>query len=354
MPRPRKLTPSYLRHASGQGRLVWTDSRGLRQFRMLPGPFGSAESLAAKARLELELATSAASVAVADPTSITINEMLLAYKEHAERHYRGPDGSPTGEAHHVRLACRYAREVYGEMRASDFGPLALKAVRQRFIDAGWCRKTINQQTERLRRAFKWAAGEELVPFEVFHRLTAVPGLQRGRTTARETEPVGPVDDAVVDATLPYLNRHVRGLVEFQRLTGCRPGEACRVRRCDIDMGGPVWLYRPPHHKGSRRGKVRSIAIGPRAQALLREFFTADRDSCLFSPKQAVEEVRAQRSAKRKTPRYPSHMKRNAAKRQAKPQLAPADRYNRTSYFNALALRLRQGFPAPGESRTPPG
>jgi hypothetical protein len=25
-----------------------------------------------------------------------------------------------------------------------------------------------------------------------------------------------------------LTRHVRGLVEFQRLTGCRPGEACSV------------------------------------------------------------------------------------------------------------------------------
>ena len=50
--------------------------------------------------------------------------------------------------------------------------------------------------------------------------------------AREKEPVGPVDDAVVDATIPFLNRHVRGLVEFQRLTGCRPGEAGRARsRC---------------------------------------------------------------------------------------------------------------------------
>ena len=108
----------------------------------------------------------------------------------------------------------------------------LNVVRLQFVNAGWCRKTVNQQAERIRRIFKWAASEELVSAAVYHALANVTGLQRGRTPAREPEPVGPVDDAVVDATLPHLNRHVRGSVEFQRLTGCRPGEACKLRRCD--------------------------------------------------------------------------------------------------------------------------
>ena len=85
--------------------------------------------------------------------------------------------------------------------------------------------------------------EELAPPAVYQAVATVAGLQKGRTAAREKEPVRPVDDAVVDATLPFLGRHVRGLVEFQRLTGCRPGEACAVRRCDIDTGRPVWLSR---------------------------------------------------------------------------------------------------------------
>ena len=108
---------------------------------------------------------------------------------------------------------------------------------------------------------------------------------------------------MVDATLPYLNRHVRGLVEFQRLTGCRPGEACLVRRADIDTGGAVWLFKPALHKTAHRGKSRVIAIGPRAQALLRGFFTPNLEDYLFSPKQAVEEFHAERSAARVTPRY---------------------------------------------------
>jgi hypothetical protein len=49
------------------------------------------------------------------------------------------------------------------------------------------------------------------------------------------------------------------MVEFQRLTGCRPGEACVVRREDIDTGGTVWLYKPKHHKTAWRGKSRVIS-----------------------------------------------------------------------------------------------
>jgi integrase len=128
-----------------------------------------------------------------------------------------------------RLTCRYVRELYGSTPAVEFGPLALKAVRQRFIAAGWCRSLVNQRVGRVKRMFKWAAGEQLVPAAVHLALATVPGLQRGRSGVRESKPVEPVDDAVVDATLPYLNRYVRGLVQFQRLTGCRPGEACAVR-----------------------------------------------------------------------------------------------------------------------------
>jgi integrase len=174
-----------------------------------------------------------------------------------------------------------------------------------------------------------------VPPAIYQGLAAVAGLQKGRTPAPDPEPVGPVDEAVVDATLCYLNRHVRGLVEFQGLTGCRPGEACAVRRADIDTGGPVWLYRPTRHKTAWRGKSRVVAIGPKAQALIREFFTPDIGGYLFSPRRAVEEVRLERTAKRKTPKYPSHMRRNMAKRKRTPKRVPADHYTPRSYSVAV-------------------
>jgi integrase len=198
----------------------------------------------------------------------------------------------------------------------------------------------------VKRIFKWAVAEELAPPAVYQALAAVTGLQRGRSAARETEPIGPVDDVVIDATLPHLNRHVRGLIQFQRLTGCRPGEACELRRSDIDLGGSVWLYRPPKHKNAHRGHSRTIAIGPQGQAILKEFFTPDIDEYMFNPARAVAEVRAERAARRRTPRYTSHMKRNATIRKADPQRVPATKYCVSAYEHALARACDRAFPPP--------
>jgi integrase len=346
MPRHRKLVPSYLEHKqSGRARAVWTDQFGVRQFRMLPGAYDSSESRTAFARLQLEL-EAAPHHRTDTGTGVSVNEVLLAFLRHAESHYRKPGGDTTNEFDEYKLVARHVRELYGEMPAARFGPLALKAIRQKFIDAGWCRGFINQRVGRVRRIFKWASSEELVPAAVYQSLATVTGLQRGRSAARETDPVVPVADEVVDATLPYLNRHVRGLVEFQRLTGCRPGEACSLRRCDIDTGGSVWLYRPAAHKTAWRGKRRVIAIGPKAQELLKSFFTPSPDDYLFSPARAVEELRAERSAKRRTPRYPSHLQRNAAKRKKAPQRPPAAKYDRGSYGVAVDRACDAAFPPP--------
>jgi len=95
MARHRNPAPSYVLHKqSGRGRLVWTDSLGLRQQNLLPGPFNSPESLAAKARLELELATSPTAT-VGPPANLSVAELLDAYHEYAKTHYRAPDGKPT-------------------------------------------------------------------------------------------------------------------------------------------------------------------------------------------------------------------------------------------------------------------
>ncbi|MBY0514014.1 MAG: hypothetical protein K2P78_08910 [Gemmataceae bacterium] len=115
------------------------------------------------------------------------------------------------------------------------------------------------------------------------------------------------------------------------------------------MTGPVWLYRPVLHKNSHRGKSRTSAIGPKAQELLRGFFTPDLGAYLFSPARAVEEIAAGRAAARKTPRYRSHMARNAAKRIGARRIRPpTDRYTRGSYETAVDRACDRAFPPPAE------
>jgi integrase len=181
--------------------------------------------------------------------ALTVNQLILAFYRWAEGHYRREDGTSTSELRDYKLSLRPLRELYGTIPAADFSPLKLKAVRQRMIDADLSRGVINQRVRRILRMFKWGVSEELVPPPTLHGLQAVRGRQRGRTEARETEPVGPVSDAAVDATLPHVLPPVRAMIQLQRLTGARPGEVCAMRGCDLDTTGPVWLYRPQSHHG---------------------------------------------------------------------------------------------------------
>jgi integrase len=341
MPRPKNAVPQPRQH---KGRAVLdVYENGTRRTRTL-GSWGSYEAEAEYKRFLAEFATGTHD----RPTGpdLTVSEIALAFLKHADGHYRHPDGRPTSEIGNYRMAVRPLRELYGHALAREFGPKALKTLREHMVGLKWCRGQVNAAVGRVKRLFKWAASEELIPATVFHALQTVTGLRAGRSAARESEPVLPVDDATVDATLPFVNRHVRGLIEFQRLTGCRPGEACLLRRADIDTTAEVWEFRPQHHKNAHRGKARVIAIGPKAQQLLEEYFTDDPAVYLFSPRRAMEELRAARSANRATPRFPSHMRRNAAKRKAKPERAPDERYTTASYGRCVSRACDLAFPPP--------
>lgn len=338
MARPRNLTPTYKLHKPTGSARCWLNGQWITL-----GKYGSPESRQAHARICAELAVAPDPVTIASAanpsTDPTVDQVLVAYLKYAEKHYRGPNGKPTSQLAEYRQTIRAIREVYGLEPCSKFGPLALKTVRQRMVDAGLSRAEVNRRVMLARRMFKWAAGEELIPFGVYQRLTTVSGLQRGRTDAPETEPIQPVDLNHVRRVSPYLNSQVRGVIEFMMLTGARPGEACRLRRCDLDTSGDVWIYRPHHHKNTHRGKSRAAAVGPRAQELLRLYPTDAPTDYVFDPRKAVEEMYAQRTAARKTPRYASHMRRNAAKRTKNPKRPAGERYTTEALDRAVARAI---------------
>ena len=139
------------------------------------------------------------------------------------------------------------------------------------IKDGRCRTNVNRLVHWIRRAFRWGVEEELVPVSIHQALTAVTGLRAGRTEAKESNPVLPVPDSVIDQTLPYLPPVVADMVRFQRLTGCRPSEVCMLRPCDVDRSEVVWRYTPQRHKTEHHGHERVIMVGPKAQTVLMPY-----------------------------------------------------------------------------------
>lgn len=338
----RQSVPSYRLHKqSGQAVVTLTDNLGNRRDKLL-GKHGTAESRAEYLRViaEWEAAGRRFPPSVQSPAvSYSVNEVIVAYWKHAEAHYRRPDGTPTNELAEYRQSFKPLKALYGMTPAASFGPLALKAVRLQMVEAGLARGVINQRIGRIRRMFKWAVSEELVPPSVYQALSTVRGLERGRSEAKETVPVKPVSLAFVEATLPHVPRQVEAILQLMRHTGMRPGEACIIRGIDLDTGGAVWLYRPgsdqgPHgqHKTAWRGHDRVIAIGPRGQAVLKPWLRLNVEEYLFQPREAEDSRNAQRRAERKSPMTPSQRKR---KRKARPQRTPGDHYDKDSLGHAV-------------------
>jgi integrase len=268
----------------------------------------------------------------------TIGEMILAVWKEAELHYRHPDGTPTGELANLRDALRPLRRLYGSAPAADFGPLGLRAVREELIRAGLCRTTVNARVNRIRRAFRWAASLELIPASVPQALATVPGLQRGRCDARESEGVKPVDWAHVEATVPHLPRPVAAMVQVMRYSNCRAEDVVHMRGCDLRMDGEVWGYRPESHKNAWRGHERVIYLGPQAQEVVRPFLRPDLQAYLFCPRDALEEHHGRRGALRKTKRTPSELRR---RRKPNPQWVPRPRYDVNTFQQAVRRACRR-------------
>ena len=154
---------------------------------------------------------------------LAVVEIINAYRKFADAYYV-KNGQRTREAEIITHTLTYfIQPLYGRTLAVDFGPCALKNVREKMIEAGHSRGVINKNVDRIRRMFRWAASEEMITVTVFQALSTVAGLRKGRTTAREPKPVPPVEESVVEATLPHLPKIVGDMVRFERFTGCRRG-----------------------------------------------------------------------------------------------------------------------------------
>jgi integrase len=164
-------------------------------------------------------------------------------------------------------------------------------------------------------------------------LATVPGLQAGRTEAHEPEPVGPIEEWVVEATLPFLPPVLADMVRLHRLIGCRPGEVCVIRPCDVDISGAMWVYQPPVHKTQYRGHKRIIFIGPRGQEVLRPYLLRAKENYCFSPADSDRKRRAELHARRKTPI--SCGNRPGTNRKRRPKKRPGEHYTSRSYHAAV-------------------
>lgn len=233
---PSSRFPSYRQHKpSGQAVVTFNGT----DFYL--GPWDSKVSRAEYERLVGEWLANARQLPSTNKADgLTIVELLTSYLTFAKDYY-SEDGKPTSEYVGMRDAVTPVRELYSRTMVIEFGPLALKTVRQRMVDKGYCRTEVNRRVNRIRRVFRWGVENEVVPAHVLEALKAVTPLKRGRTDAPEREPVRAVPDEHVDPVLPYVSRQVAAMIQLQQLCGMRPTEVTVMRPGDVDRSGDVWI-----------------------------------------------------------------------------------------------------------------
>jgi hypothetical protein len=177
MPRLSNALPKYRKHR-GSGQAVVT--LNVRDYYL--GPHGTKASHIEYDRLIGEWLANGRQPLHATSGDFLIIELCLRYWEYAKGHYR-KNGRCTRVTPGIKCAMRYLRDPYGRIHADDFRPLALKAIRENMVAEGLSRRYINDHIDRIKRMFKWAVAEELVPASTYDALKAVGGLRKGRTEA---------------------------------------------------------------------------------------------------------------------------------------------------------------------------
>ena len=329
--------PSYRRHKpTGQARVTL----GGKDFYL--GKFGTPESKQKYDRLIGEFVTNGG---IVPGDRLTLVELAAAYKQFAKTYYAGRDGEPSDWYLFIASVRQLlGKSPYGKRPADQFGPLALKAFREKLVAEGGGRVTINKKVAVVKQAFQWAASEELIPATVHEALRVVPGLRKGRTPARETKRVKPVDDRVVELTLPHMPVVVADMVRLQRLTGMRPAEVCLIRPNDVTMDGDVWTYRPTYHKTEHHDCDRVVAIGPQAQAILRPYLLRDKESFCFTPIESEQKRRGSQHEARVTP--PGQGNAPGTNRKRKPKRSPGVKYSTDSYRRSIQRACEKAFGMP--------
>lgn len=255
-----------------------------------------------------------------NPDDRTVMAIVTVYSRHGRNYYKDSRGRFTAEVKRIEHATKPLAELFATCPAEEFGPLKLKEVRQHMINAQLARKTINDRISCIKRMFRWAASEELIPASTYQALTTVEGLKRGRSKAKETSRVLPVPESHVHAILPYTTPVVASMIELQLLTGMRSTELCTIRPTDLETSGKVWFYRPVEYKSQYLDKPdqKIICIGPRGQEILKAFLKRKLTDFCFSPEE-------------------SEKMRNGIDKNR----AFADRYDRRTYRKAVQFAIKK-------------
>jgi integrase len=244
----------------------------------LPGRYNSPESRDAyKQFLARVLGKEELPPLVGAADEITVQVLVAVFMQYAEKRY--PPGKRSEFAN-----CKYGLkpflDTYGDYLAVSIGPLKIKALQKKMTAAGRLPGYVNTVCGKIKRAYKWAASEELIPIAAYQALLTVPGLPEPKHKKK------PVPQSDYEAIASELSPTIAAMAAVQWHTGVRSESICFAKPEQFDRSRNPWYWRPKH-KTEHRGVDLVIPIGPRCQAVLLPFLERRKPGqFLFNPQDA--------------------------------------------------------------------
>jgi len=278
MGRPKKLAPGEPSARGGKVRVWWAGK--WRHLGLESDPAGWRAALAAlHARAAVDPAGGGA-----DAAELLVPELF--------DHYLASADSPRASDHRTRIktVLKLLAELHPTTPAAEFTPADFRAWQAwvcKLPDPKGIKATrFNATSVRDMRAvvksvWKWGVGNRDIPAGVWQALRAVPPPKH--TEVRAAAKVKPADPGAVERVLPLLPPVVAAVVRLIRLTGARPTEVMTLKPCQVGRAGDVWVFRPETHKGTWRGKTRTLYLGADAQAVLAPWLDASPEAFAFRP-----------------------------------------------------------------------
>lgn len=290
---------------------------------------------------------------------LSINELIMYYMKHAKDYYQN---SPK-EIDKIILALKPLKDEFGKTLVHEFGPKKLKDLRLKMTYPHVRSKkvknkkgklvkitethvlsqtTINQRIGIIVRLFSWANSEEIIPpeYPIGASLKLVKPIKNGRHGVKLPKKIPPANIADLNAAIEHMSKQTRSIMELILLTGMRSNDACIMRPMDIDQSSDIWVYRPVKFKRSdMTGQhQRNIYLGPKCQQILKPFIeNRPPTSFMFSPEEAMAEIRLQQRIKRKTKIQPSQ----SSRRKKTPERQPGQKYNSSSLYHAVQVAAKK-------------
>jgi len=283
---------------------------------------------------------------------VKVGELLDKYTEVIGQHASDrPCGRPHPDLERLKRLGKFL-EPYRQWPVSGFGADELYAVQKAMVkyryDRGdgnlkpYTRSGINKVISYIYRIWQWGIGREITTEAQKQLLKEVRPLRTGQTTAKDNPKRALVTKAEFKEVTKHATTVVADMLELIWLTAMRPGEVCRMRPFDIHRDEPeCWLYVPGRgeslvgeHKTAYLQRVRAIPLTSKAQNIIKprveDFQSLD---FVFSPAEAMQEIRDQKSANRKTPM--SCGNRPGTNRKQHPMITPGKKYLPNSLYNAV-------------------